>query len=331
MRLGWRTTTGLICSTFSTGGGRRMLTGHSTQTPSRTTLLSAARCGLVATAVVALLHVGATRSCGANVGFLPGDTFFHARLTEDFVVELDESSEQMTFSYSRPAYAQPALCGYTGFWRLEVVDTDRNIKKSFRRLYKTLRRDYPKIIKVIIIEDIEDDELRQELGAEGGEIRQELNGIHVFVYNADYDVNKFGLGLKYNEQWHSPPKEAVGERRTDFFPLASASVYEPFVREYNAVVQDWRRADKVDALSVRVPKNIAWAKIARRREEPVRASASNLRFVVIPDGLLTECYRKTERAQFWEITAGGVMMGTWKDGKLYMSDWAPNEDMSDIE
>jgi hypothetical protein len=265
-----------------------------------------ARTGATCVALLAWLHLSGGDAHATNVYFMPGDAFFHTRLTEDAVSSLAGEAGTATLAYERPSPF--SFCGYAGFPSMQIQDMDPGTVRSFKELYADLRRQYPKQIQIMTT--------TTDTGIDV--VTQEINGFHLLVYSSDFDVQRFRLALKYNEDWHSPPIAAVGTRGWLIMPARS---YDPFVKTHEAVVEDWRNAGNVPGLPVEVPKDLLWARSGPQIEAPVRARAQELRFLVFPADSLGWHFKRKNNEEFWEVTPSGIKAYSWKRGELIAGDW----------
>ena len=251
------------------------------------------------------LHLAGTAGHAANTYFMPGDAFFHSRLTEDVIDDLVNGNGAATFRYDRPGPS--TFSGYAGFPNLTIEGLDPESRKWLKALYERLRMQYPQHIRVTKI----------EVGDRIDVVAKEINGFHLLIYGRDFDVRRFRIGLKYNEEWHSPPPTAVGP--TLF--LGPVRSYDPFVKSYEAVVEDWKSASDVPGLPVELPKDALWARHGPKIEAPVTARAEDVRFLVFPAGSLDAHFRRRNTEEFWEVTPSGIKAYTWKRGELISGEW----------
>ena len=274
-----------------------------------TPLLS--RTGFSSVVVLAWLHLVSGSADATNVYFMPGDAFFHTRLTEEVVSGLEAGS--VTLTYRKPSPF--TFCGYAGFPRLQIEQMDPEMTQAFKKLYAGLRLQYPKQIQIMktgVVDTVD--------------VVTEVNGFHLLVYGRDFDVQRFRLALKYNENWHSPPVAAVG---TQGWLIMPARGYDPFLKSYEAVVEDWRNAGNVAGLPVKVPKDLLWARSGPEIETPVRARAQDLRFLVFPADSLREHFKRKNNEEFWEVTPSGIKAYSWKRGELIAGDWEAADGSND--
>jgi hypothetical protein len=187
-----------------------------------------ARYLLATSAFLWLALLGPTNAQAHNTFFLPGDAFFHTVLTGE-VVQQFQREKNVRLSYKRPADAEFAFCGYAGFQHLDLVDAPRGLKENVAALYRKLREKRPAVF------DEHDDGTKHE-----------VNGFHLFAYNADFDFANRHIGLRYNENWVEETM-AFGHRREHVF-------LEEFVRARKATSEDWRDAASVKSLAADCPK-----------------------------------------------------------------------------
>jgi len=241
-----------------------------------------------------------------NNYFLPGDSFFHTVLTEVVLVEM-EKSKSPVFKYNRPDHLNSFFCGYAGFEQLQVKEMSPAIKKNLTMLYRHLREAYPLQIELIqetkLVRDASggfDNEVKT-----GKMLRREMNGFSMLFYNADFDADRYRLGLKYNENWVEQVV-AFGHRQEHV-------QFEFFVREEEAILSDWRDCRLVKPLDVISPP------ITKRRSSnplPPITLKSKVRIFVLPEADFNAAF---DRSGFvYEITEAGVRIygpgrgGKWK-------------------
>ncbi|MCP4813330.1 MAG: hypothetical protein GY888_12520 [Planctomycetaceae bacterium] len=241
-----------------------------------------------------------------NNYFLPGDSFFHAVLTEAVLADIAKSKSPV-FKYDRPDHLNSFFCGYAGFEQLQVKDMSPAIKKNLTVLYRHLREAYPLQIELIqetkLVRDASggfDNEVKT-----GKMLRREMNGFSMFFYNADFDADRYRLGLKYNENWVEQVV-AFGHRQEHV-------QFEFFVREEEAILSDWRDCRLVKPLDVISPP------ITKRRSSnplPPITLKSKVRIFVLPEADFNAAF---DRSGFvYEISEAGVQIygqgrgGKWK-------------------
>ena len=266
----------------------------------------ASRPALVTMVLFVAIWQQPTTGSANNNYFLPGDSFFHTVLTEAVLVEM-EKSKSPVFRYNRPDHLNSFFCGSAGFEQLQVKEMSPAIKKNLQSLYRHLRGTYPLRVELV-------PETKHVRDASGGFdnlvktgkiLRRELNGFSMFFYNADFDANRYRLGLKYNENWL---EEVVA-----FGHSREHAQFEFFVREEEAILSDWRDCRPVKPLDVISPP------IKKRRSTnplPSITLKSKVRIFVLPEADFSAAF---DRSGFvYEITEAGVQIygqgrgGKWK-------------------
>ena len=245
-------------------------------------------------------------SSANNNFFLPGDSFFHTVLTEAVLADI-EKSKSPVFRYDRPDHLDSFLCGYAGFEQLQVKEMSPVIKKNLQTLYRHLREEYP-----LQIELVQETKLVRDasggfdnLVKTGKILRRELNGFSMFFYNADFDANRYRLGLKYNENWL---EEVVA-----FGHSREHAQFEFFVREEKAILSDWRDCRLVKPLDVISPP------IKKRRSSnplPPITLNSKVRIFVLAEANFVSAFGRSDF--IYEVTEAGIQLygpgggGRWK-------------------
>lgn len=186
---------------------------------------------------------------------------------------------------------------------------------ALRRVYAELRRYDPKVVRF----DVDD---------QGKEIATEINGFHLFVYNRDVQWKIQHIGLKYNEHWVEPPAAAKvpsNDRPPSFLgePVVPPPVimYESFLANYAAVVEDWKNAGRFPELKVEVPKGIGWALGGPEIIDPVSVDAKDIQLVVCSDDDLKLCFRRAKDTEFFVVTIEGAKRFTWTKKGLVNEDF----------
>ncbi len=268
-------------------------------------LSPASRQTLAAFLVVAVVWQTPTIARANNNYFLPGDSFFHTLLTEAVLADI-EKSKSPVFKYNRPDHLDSYLCGYAGFEQLQVKEMSPAIKKNLQSLYRHLRGEYPLRIELVPetkwVRTEEDGDVEVKTGKI---LRRELNGFSMFFYNADFDANRYRLGLKYNENWL---EEVVA-----FGHSREHAQFEFFVREEKAILSDWRDCRLVKPLDVTSPP----IKVRRSSNPlPPITLKSKVRIFILPERKFSSAF---DRSDFiYEVTEAGVKLygpggaGKWK-------------------
>lgn len=218
-----------------------------------------------------------------NTFFLSGDAFFCSALTQEFAEYLS-SEKDPVFPYSRLDQGS-SFCGNAGYESLQVKALDPQIRKDFRQLYADLRRYHPKKLNIWFAESKKDS---KKLNVEH---QEEMNPFIVLIYNEDYDLNEYGIGYKYNEDWVQQTV-AFGHDRKHVN-------YEVFNRD---IGRDWNFSKDVPALKVGLPD--VEKKSGRAISEALVGTGS-YRYFVFPTTTLDNY--KAKDYTFYEMTKAGVI------------------------
>ena len=254
--------------------------------------------------LVAGIMIGTSqRGVAQNMGFTPGDAFFVFALTEKLVKDLPEKGGTVTLCYETPLVG---FGGYAGFDYLRIEGTPPQFVDYLRRVYCDHRRSMRKIVAVEILED-------------GSKRETEMNPPIAFVYNRDVDWPELRIALKYNEYWPDlPPDAFVSPGRNmglgEDVLYGRAEVYQPLVKTYDAVVEDWRNAKQFAPLKVRVPKDVAWGKVHAPIKEPVVAQHKDVQVVVTTEEDLEDYFLRKPDVQFYQVTPEGIDVCRWQAG-----------------
>jgi hypothetical protein len=228
-----------------------------------------------------------------NMGFIPGDAFFHSQFTKEVADSIPEDGGTITLSYMRPDHAQFYLCGYGGFYKLEV----RNIPPEIGRALKSLR------------EKMHADSgtnFRVNLDNDGKEThRYEVDPPRLFIYGKEFDPEEHDFGLKYNERWNAPPTSTTNPKK------GTAIGYDNFVKGEKAVVTDWLYAERMPGLPVTTPEGVNWGTSGKQIEEAAFADAADVRFFVLDGGDMRRYFNKKKRMRFWEVTSEGYRVSEY--------------------
>lgn len=209
-----------------------------------------------------------------NFGFLPGDSCFHVKLDKGFVESIQEEKAPV-FNYERPEGAGFMLCGYGGFFKMKYVDMPVAFKANLKKVYEKIRSEYP--LQVMIYPEKKwSNELQKDV-LTGKTIREEINAIHVFFVNAEFDLKRHRIGLKYNENW-AEEMQAIAKHKLEQTHL------DLFVNNSSAVMTDWRDAKLVRRLDVKCPEPKT-----KNYQVPVEVSGK-LKAIVLPTGKVSEYY-----------------------------------------
>lgn len=247
--------------------------------------------------ILILVAFGATPVLANNNNFLPGDTFFHAVLTEADLDRIDKE-ENPTFRYDRPDFMPSYLCGYAGFSQLEYTAMPKALKQHLRKAYRDLREFHPKRIEITKSEDPPQ------------EVQTEINGFNLLFYNKDFNLKRFRLGLKYNEKWLEDITAFGHDRRHVQF--------EFFVDKPKAIMEDWRDGSLVPPLKAKLPQASPKA-----LSTPIKVGG-DVQIFIMPEEKFGALYSAPEVGwgsfSIYRITADGVQRMTGKSGH-----WEPHK------
>jgi hypothetical protein len=258
--------------------------------------------------VTAIFMSGAGRCALAQnvVQFLPGDAYFYAAFDEDHVNSLPKDGGTVTLFYD--VYDED-FGSTAGFAYLRIEGVSPKLIEHLRSAYHDYRRDVPKVLKPH----------EYFFNVDGSPLMIEVNAPHVFVYNRDVDFSEQRIALKYNENWPHLPAEAFlpPERAKARIVLPGvwgrAEQYQPLVKTFDAVVEDWRNARRFRPLKVQVPKNVAWGIFGEPVKEPVVARADDIQFLVTTSGDLEGYFRRKPKLTFYQITKDRVKKCAWRE------------------
>ena len=239
---------------------------------------------------------------------MPGDAFFHSELTESSLVEASDAGIRLKYSH---VPVSGGLGGYAGFEFLVVTGDTTALRQHLRILYDSLRVDYPKEVRV---------------NRDGS--TTELNGFHVFVYNADVKwsvgFSSQRLGVKYNESWLDLPSSAFeSETRQLGFGPTKAHSYTTFVNMSDAVVHDWKYGKEIEGLAVGVPEGVGWGITGPPIAASVSIVAARVQIVVIPESNLKPYFLLRRGHPFYTVTNRGVRLNCFKGEDVVSEEWHP--------
>lgn len=243
---------------------------------------------------------------GANVYFVPGDSFFHFHATQE--IALAPESTKLSLSYSPPEHPGGGdFDGYIGFASMEISGKTEGFRRGLRVAYQEYRKDAFKVVTVVEGEGVS----RKE---------RENNPLHAFVYNADFDLPKCDIGLKYNEGWY-----LLGGKDDDGLPKIdrlSNRRYVSFLTGEKAAITDWRMSTRFSPLGVDVPKEVHWQESGEKLDKPVLTiAAEKVQIVVVPFGTLNSQFSAPEEFYLMRIYGSGrVEKYTYVDDEVTWTD-----------
>ena len=238
-----------------------------------------------------------------NTYFLPGDAFFFSRLDADDLQQLQTTSSPI-FQYGNP-FNGAAGCGYIGYEKIELHEMDKATKDSLVKSYRTFEKEIEAGLE----------KLSARASSGKGQFKSDTilkPEINVFVYSAEYDWKRFGIGIQYNENWLDESISfGTKHEHTRLNAFSSRSI-----------VNNWRDSKLVEPLSVECPKlpaehgkdfPMSWSKT------PTRMAASKCRLIVIPNrDFDSYSLLPKDGARIIEIFDGKMTLMAQKDGE-----WTP--------
>lgn len=220
------------------------------------------------TVSVAFVALAFSQALANNTSFLPGDAYFYTRFDLESARALADS-ESPILQYGNH-WNGGYGCGFIGYDKLELTKMSAETKSAIVDAYQQFQ-----------------DEIKEDPNL-GGQMS-------VFIYSDEYDWNKFGLGLQYNENWVDE-SVAFGTSR-DHVRL------ESFVEHPTAIMQNWRDSTLVAPLPTQNPKlpdghKQAWT------DTPVKIDAAKCRILIIPNRDFDSYVLPMNGLELIEITNG---------------------------
>lgn len=247
----------------------------------------------------------ANYSFASAVYFMPGDAFFHARLTKAVCDGIPEGETiDIILSYEPAMTSPPGFSGWAGFQKLKIVNVPRAFVDNLRKLYDD-RRGYYRT------------QLQLPLPTDEDQTPLEINGFRMLVYSKEFNPQRYPIFQKYNEDWTSPLEEKLGVRPA----IARAVIYDPFVKHYDAVVDDWRHAADVPALPVTVPDNQDWGYAGEKIEEPVTISFNKIRVYVEEGNMPIDHFKRRWDVHFDEVATDRIQTYRYMRKKVEVGPW----------
>ena len=226
-----------------------------------------------------------------NTLFLPGDCFFFTRLSMSEIDSLSATTSPK-FVY-RGHWDGGRGCGVFGLEFLEIVDMPDTEKSALKAAYQSLADILEHELKF-------DDDLNRTL--EGDKT------ISILIYNDDYDWQRFGIGLQYNEHW--------ADQTVAFGAVRDHIVLESFIgthesRGVSFIERNWRDSSLVPPLVAESPslENVKYVSKA-----PVKQRAPRL-FVVLPNRDFDSYFVPKEGARLCIIRDGSLHEYEFKQRK----------------
>lgn len=227
----------------------------------------------------------------ANNYFLPGDAFFHVCLDKDLAERLNDETNvnsDFQFPYCIGGTYPLALSGYAGYEFAVLSNMDAAFAGNISETYRLIRQFDPR-------------ELRERLSESGDVLQSETNGAHMFFVRSDFDINKFAIGLKYNEDW------TVESGKFGGVPQLCC-----FVQTVQAIEQSWRHSTVVKPLPASLPSDLP--KRGTAIQAPVQLG-DEVHALIIPKWNLERYFAKEESLPLYRVTPSGISEFTIENGK----------------
>ncbi len=169
---------------------------------------------------------------GNNNLFLPGDAFFPTELDKKDLEQLQTvKTGERTFEYSSLDGYDGAFCGYAGYSSAKIPAVDDLMAKRLASVYR-------------LIQEREGSKAPQN-PEDRKSIHAKSDGMRVMFYPPEFQFPRHTLGLRYNERWVA---EAVKFGHEKQHLRLCCLISEP-----DAIEQEWRDADDVAPLKVKLP------------------------------------------------------------------------------
>lgn len=201
--------------------------------------------------------------CEAN-RYLPGDAYFHFRITQGDLARWD-GQKDIEVSYWTPS-RNDIFLARLGFGRLMLIAAEPWIADGLKNFYADVRPGGPGLLE----RSFHDEK----------EILTELDGPHALVYAADFPWKEALIGLRFNDAWRKPPWRSPwpfdGEHRMRYQSLHSGG---PLY-----LVEDWRGVGTYPVPDFGFPQNFAWADSSPELDEATgQIDASKVQLFLFDD------------------------------------------------
>ena len=239
---------------------------------------------------VLMVHCQIQSAHATNLWFMPGDACFPAVLDKSFAEEFGESKHNLRVDYAS-LRGGGYFCGYAGFDVIEIQDVPDVWSDRIREIYTALRVGSPRRVE-------------QEFDTNGKVEREtESNGFLMFVQNGSFDIDKFQLGFRYNEDWRD---DFPGDKNRSY-------LYQPYFAHRSDIIEDWGNSKHVSPLKVQFPEpdKSAPTDFENRFDKgTMTGSAKDLMLVILPDeNLERHLLRQSSNVDFISATESRKGLG----------------------
>ena len=246
-----------------------------------------------------LVFLTPTSVSAGNQGFLPGDAFFHTILRQDDCERMQEE-DAPTLGYVPPDWVDSYFCGYYGYWQLQLPPQSRPLVQNLQNVYRSIREFNPRQLV--------------EYKSFGGIKLHETNGLHVLVYNADYNPTDYPIGLRWNESWVED-QMAFGVPRKE-------TRLQLFDRSDAAYEQEWRNAGHVPRLNTNCADKET-AIDAIHKGKAMATCQGPVQLIVLESEKLGTFVSPRAETTFYSVTDKSVKRYRYVKKEWVVVDWKP--------
>ena len=234
-----------------------------------------------------------------NMGFLPGDAFFHSKMS---FLQIEEAAKSKNVALRYVTPTERTFSGYAGYFRLNLQIDDETFLANLSSAYEWLRYTSPRRNRVVWEYRDEGDTIVKSRKA----IEIEDNPFSIFVYNRHLDINDIHLSVKYNENWKS--EATLFNKHKNSQPLL-----DEFTRSYEVVAESWSNAERVPALKVELPR----VELNRGKgvDEPIVLPTSEVTVVITSSEDYEDLFSCALDTQVVTVTVSGAQYYEGNDGK----------------
>ena len=252
--------------------------------------------------IATLILLFTSPAFGNNTYFLPGDSFFFARLDLESTQKL-KNQESPVLRYGSKSNAA-AGCGYIGYTKIELQNTSAETKAALVEAFRQFEREI-------------DNDLQAQLGPPKGDFAQKdppkLQGkMNIFIYSSEYDWKKHRVGIQYNENW--------ADESVSFGTIREHTALGSF--SSHSIVRNWRDSKLVSALNAKCPKlpEGHGKTFPMPFEDPVQIDATKCSFLIIPNRDFDSYAVQSNGIKLIEVTGGKLTYYKFENGK-----WRPKD------
>lgn len=203
-----------------------------------------------------------------NSYFLPGDSFFFVRMTQEEIIGIQKVKSPI-FAYGSHSNGGFG-CGFAGYSKLRVSNMSDVMKNH-------------------LLTSFSDFDSSLEENFDGKKV------LCIFIYNRDYDWKKHGIGIQYNENW-------VNET-VKFGHLKEHVRLENFTSSPQSLMYAWRDSPRIAPLATTNHK-ISKDQMGAWTTSPVMLK-SDFQLLVIPKRNFDDYFRKKDDLPLIVITKDG--------------------------